>query len=234
VTVKGDQAGVKAVILDFDGVILESLDIKTKAFRELFKDYPEHLERIIRFHLDNSGISRFEKFRVIYRDYLGLPLDEEGLRRLGEAFSEFVYREILRCPFVPGAREFLERFSKHYPLFVVSATPQEELEDIVARRGLRRFFLEVHGSPPGKAESLQGVLLTHGWQPGEVVFVGDAVNDYTAARRVSIPFIARVRPGEPDSFPQDGVLGKVADLAELDRRWASLLRGRGGSGESPA
>ncbi|GAF78578.1 unnamed protein product, partial [marine sediment metagenome] len=32
---------IKAIIFDFDGVIVESSDIKTEAFRELFQDYPQ-------------------------------------------------------------------------------------------------------------------------------------------------------------------------------------------------
>src|SRR5690606_22889470 len=42
-----------AVIFDFDGVILESVKVKTDAFKELFSDYPEHLEAIVAYHENN-------------------------------------------------------------------------------------------------------------------------------------------------------------------------------------
>jgi len=41
---------IKAIIFDFDGVIIESMDVKTKAFTFLFKDYLEHLPEIINLH----------------------------------------------------------------------------------------------------------------------------------------------------------------------------------------
>lgn len=77
----------KAIVFDFDGVILESMDVKTRAFRDLFEDYPEHNDEIVRFHLDNGGMSRFEKFRIIYRDILSLPLSESEFERLSTKFS---------------------------------------------------------------------------------------------------------------------------------------------------
>ncbi len=46
---------LKALIFDFDGVIFESVDIKTRAFREIFKNHPEHLDRITRRQLSNGG-----------------------------------------------------------------------------------------------------------------------------------------------------------------------------------
>ena len=57
----------KAIALDFDGVILESAVIKTQAFSGVFENYPEHLEAIINHHLNNVGVSRYEKFKYIYK-----------------------------------------------------------------------------------------------------------------------------------------------------------------------
>ena len=53
------------IILDFDGVILESVSVKTEAFRTLFSFVPKHVDEIVQFHIDNGGMSRFDKFRYI-------------------------------------------------------------------------------------------------------------------------------------------------------------------------
>src|SRR5215467_1275440 len=63
-----------AVAFDFDGVILESTDIKTAAFRALFADQPDALERILSLHETHGGVSRLVKFDLIYRDILKQPL----------------------------------------------------------------------------------------------------------------------------------------------------------------
>jgi len=216
---------LKAIVFDFDGVILESVNIKTRAFRDLFKDYPDHLESIVRLHLDNTGMSRFDKFKIICADYLGRPPDDGELTRLGEAFSRFVYREILHCPFVPGAYEFLEKRSGQYEMFLASATPQDELSDIVNRRELDRFFEDVYGSPRRKDEILRGILVERRFRPAEVLFIGDAVDDYRYAREACIPFIGRVPGGQANLFPKEHVVGTIEDLHQLDQQWNVVVEG---------
>lgn len=213
---------LKTIVFDFDGVILESLDIKTRAFRELFKSYPEHLDRIEKLHLDKAGVSRFEKFRIIYQDYLGQPIDDDELERLGDEFSRFVYKEILTCPFVPGAHQFLQARAKQYQLFVASGTPQEEIRDIVKRRKLDQFFCGVYGSPRCKREILEGILAENSLQPVEIVFIGDAISDYWGALGASVPFIGRVPQGESHPFQESGVIAIVTDLGHLEKVWGSI------------
>lgn len=68
---------IKAIIFDFDGVIIESAEIKTDAFRTLFAGYPDMLPEIIAHHQKNSGISRYKKFRYIYEKILGQELSAQ-------------------------------------------------------------------------------------------------------------------------------------------------------------
>lgn len=185
----------RAVIFDFDGVILESADIKTEAFLELFAAYPEHREAILRHHLENLGVSRYRKFEWIYSELLGRPLDDEQSRRLGDAFSEIVMEKVLACPFVPGALELLEALHPQSLLFVASGTPQDELELIVERRGLVCYFTEVWGSPRKKREIVRSILARHGLDRRETLFVGDGISDYQTATEVGVHFFARETDG---------------------------------------
>ena len=50
---------IKTIIFDLDGVIIESGEIKTRAFALLFNDYPDELPEIIAYHQKNAGISKF-------------------------------------------------------------------------------------------------------------------------------------------------------------------------------
>lgn len=212
---------IRAIVLDFDGVVLESVDVKTRGFRRLFESYPETVDRIVEFHLQNTGISRFEKFNVIYRDYLGLPLSDEEMETLGRRFAELVLEEVMACEFVPGAFMFLRKYSQDYPTFLASATPTDELRTIVVSRGLQGFFRGIHGYPPGKPAILRGLMAEFGWLPEEVLFVGDSVNDCAAAREAGVQFIGRVADGQQNPFPDN--IDIVQDLAALDRLWPSLV-----------
>jgi phosphoglycolate phosphatase-like HAD superfamily hydrolase len=213
----------KAVLFDFDGVIVESFDIKTEAFRELFADEPEHLPAILKLHRTNGGLSRFAKFELIYRDILCRPLPLAEKNELGRRFADLVMEKVLACPFVPGALEFLQAYSERLPLFVASGTPHEELLDILARRGLAGYFREAHGSPPEKTEIARGILHRYSLAPSEMPFVGDSRNDYQAAVEVGLPFIGRVSPGSPDPFPQADVI-HIKDLVQLETNWLQVLQ----------
>ena len=85
---------IKTIIFDFDGVIVESAEIKTKAFKELFTDYPQKIEEIVQYHLANGGISRYVKFRYIYEQILGQKLSEDTEIKLGKDFSKIVLQKI--------------------------------------------------------------------------------------------------------------------------------------------
>jgi HAD superfamily hydrolase (TIGR01549 family) len=191
-----DNLFLKAVVFDFDGVILESADIKTEAFREMFEAIcPEHIDEVIAYHIENEGISRYAKFRHLFKAFLRREITEQEEHQLGEKFSQLVLNGILHAPFVPGALEFLKEHHSRYRLFVASGTPEDELKGIVAKRGIAGYFQEVHGSPKKKPHVLGDIMTRYGWQAGEVVFVGDAPSDMNAAGATGVHFVARIRGG---------------------------------------
>lgn len=183
---------VRAIVFDFDGVILESADVKTEAFLELYREHgPELVAKVRAHHLANLGISRFKKFAWIAEHLLGKQLSEEESQALGERFSALALQKVLAAPMVPGAQAALEALEGKLPMFVASGTPQGELDLIVDRRGLRRFFLEVWGTPAEKPAIVRDLLARHGLAPTEVLFIGDGLSDHKAASETGLHFLAR-------------------------------------------
>jgi phosphoglycolate phosphatase-like HAD superfamily hydrolase len=202
------------IVFDFDGVIVESLDIKTQAFRTLFQDQPAHVDAIVAFHCAQAGMSRFDKFDLIFRDILKRPLAPATRASLGVRFATLVRQAVEACPEVPGATACLSAHSAAgRPLFVASATPEPELRQIVETRGLARYFQGVYGSPRTKAAIARQILETHGGRPTDWWFVGDAVNDWRAAQAAGMTFVGRVRAGDADEFPAD--IRRIRDLTDL-------------------
>jgi phosphoglycolate phosphatase-like HAD superfamily hydrolase len=207
----------RVVVFDFDGVIVESTDVKDAAYRELFSVHPERLDEIMRLHFDHVGLSRSEQFRMIYEEILGLPFDEAERDRLDRAFSSLVVDAVVACPFVPGTTELLERLHETHALFVASATPEEELREIVRLRGLAPYFRGVYGAPARKTDILQRVLEETGAARSELLFVGDAPSDFAAASEVGVPFAGRLHAGRPSPFPEDRPVVVIDDLHGLFR-----------------
>lgn len=206
----------RIIILDFDGVILESLDIKTKAFLKVFHDYPEHAQEIACYHLQNGGVSRYKKFEYIHKNILRIPLRDGESEELGKRFSEAVVDEMLICPFVEGALEFLEKYSKIATLYIASGTPEEELQYIVEKRGLSKYFKAVYGTPASKTDIIINIIDNEKIKNVDAVFIGDAMADYEAAIASNVPFIARMNDQTPDNPFQIMNLTSVNDLFELD------------------
>jgi HAD superfamily hydrolase (TIGR01549 family) len=209
---------ISTIILDFDGVILESVSVKTEAFRRLFSFVPEHVEEIVQFHKDNGGMSRYDKFRYIYTNILKENLSKDRFEELSEKFAAIVFNEVIKAPFVPGAQEFLKTFYLKIPLYVISATPEEELTRIIQKRDLSHYFGKVFGAPRKKTECISEIKKTTGFSPEFVLFVGDAKNDYEAAKAAGIRFIGRIKPGDENRFEGlTGIDALIPDLYELGR-----------------
>jgi len=192
---------LKAIVLDFDGVILESVDIKTRAFRELFKNYPEHVDDIAAYHLKNGGMSRFKKFAYIYSEILKKPLYEDEIKKLGESFSKIVLSELISCPYVKGAQEFLKEYSNKTNLFIASGTPVDELRYITDKRNISQYFKGIYGTPLTKSEILKKIGLEFGFKNSDLIFIGDSINDYDGAKDAGVLFIARLdKKMQPNPF----------------------------------
>ena len=120
---------IRGIAFDFDGVLVESVDVKTKAYARLFEEYGEGVVlRVVDYHLTNGGISRFVKFRIIYSEILNKPLSEKKFQSLCDEFSNIVVNEVVAAPWVEGAREFLENNKNRYLFFIVSGTQQKSWE----------------------------------------------------------------------------------------------------------
>jgi phosphoglycolate phosphatase-like HAD superfamily hydrolase len=206
---------LKALVFDFDGVILESANVKTEAFCDLYAEHgPDVVARVREYHLANLGISRFIKFEWISQNVFQTPLSPAMKSTLGEKFSSLALSRVLVSPFVPGAKEALDALAGRYEMFVASGTPQEELDMIVDRRGLRALFQEVHGTPRDKPTILNDLMARKGLTADEILFIGDGLSDHDAAVATSVGFLARDTPEFHDKWVRLGVR-REPDLARL-------------------
>lgn len=205
----------QSIIFDFDGVIVESGDIKTNAFADLYQSYGDSIvKEVVRYHKLNGGLSRYKKFRY-FQQYLlkEQPLTQDEEDKLDETFSRLVVEAVIASDSVPGADEFIQIEASRIPLFIASGTPETELNTIVTRRGLDPYFTEVRGSPKLKETLIAEILSAHDLTPERVLMIGDALIDYQSAQVNNLAFLGRVRIGDKNPFPE--YVKTVPDLQSL-------------------
>lgn len=180
------------VFWDFDGVVKESVDVKTRAFERLFAPFgPDVQARVRAHHEANGGMTRAEKI-PLYLRFAGQPVSPERVTELCDAFGALVRDAVIDAPWVPGAERYL-RDNPHGQRFVlVSATPQTEMDHIVDALDLRECFETVFGAPTSKADAIGTTLARAGLAASRTAMIGDASADLEAAAAHGVPFVLRV------------------------------------------
>ncbi|MEK7169834.1 MAG: HAD-IA family hydrolase [Patescibacteria group bacterium] len=209
-------ANVTAIVFDFDNVIALGKDgtgseeIKDAAWPEVFGADWERVRNEFPVFLKKWSGGKGSRF-AIARDallHVGFSGDtEKEVRRLCEDFNQRVQEGILKLGVLPETLEFLEALSKHFPLFINSATPAQAMEETLEKLGIKNLFTEVYGQEGGKEESIRRAMRAVGeTDPERIVFVGDSGTDFEAAKKVGCRFIGvatkrNMWEETPQSFP---------------------------------
>lgn len=214
----------EAFFFDFDGVLADSVEVKTRAFARLFESYgPEVVARVVAHHRYHGGMTRIEKFNHYYHEYLGKSLSSKEMANLCKRFSELVVDEVVAAREIRGAREFLQRWCERLTCFVVSATPEDEIKEIIKRRGIDGYFKEILGAPTSKKKNLETLLAEYDLNPSRCCFFGDAESDYLAARSCGVDFYGVV-PGEDAPLIQaHPEVRWTNDFTDLERKFGIVL-----------
>ena len=212
---------IKAIIFDFDGVILESLDTKTKAFEKLYEPYGSTVsKKVVKHHLENGGISRFDKIEFYHRNYLDKIINDKKVKQLANNFSELVLNEIIQVPFVKGAKQFIKNNYQRYLMFISSATPIDELNYICRKRMISTYFKGVYGSPDSKSKHITSIIKNWSLNKNEMIFIGDSLSDLHAAEAHNLTFIGRLT-NTTNNFVNQKF--KLNDLTELDEIISTIV-----------
>jgi HAD superfamily hydrolase (TIGR01549 family) len=204
----------QAILFDFDGVLAESANVKTEAFEKLYEPYGEQVvKKVIDHHIKHGGISRYKKMELYHSEFLNKNLSKEELNDLAKEYSKLVVTKVIDSIWVPGVKDFLEKYHDKIDMYVVSGTPQEELELIVKKRGMQKYFKGVFGTPATKPEIADNLIKQNGYDKNRVLYIGDSLSDYNDSKKAEIVFLGRVPKGENSIFPDGTEI--ITDFSNL-------------------
>jgi phosphoglycolate phosphatase-like HAD superfamily hydrolase len=179
------------IFFDFDGVIKDSVKVKSESFEKLFLPFGKKVANRIRTHHEgNNGMSRFDKL-PIYIEWAGLNPSQGLIDEYADKFSSLAIQKVIDSKWVDGILSYLENNQKRQQFFLVTATPQKEINYILTTLGIRQYFKEVIGSPTKKSEGIKFLINKHCINRRKSVMVGDSIHDYEASSDNLIDFILR-------------------------------------------
>ena len=181
----------KAIIFDFDGVILDSLKIKDSGFEKIFEAFPVGLvNEFMIYHKQNGGLSRYHKIRYFYEKLLGQSIDEKTVNEYADRFSSLMKSELTNKKYlIPDAINFIRKIHASVRLHIASGTDEKELQFLCKQLGLSEYFVSIHGSPMHKNDLVALILSQNKYEKDEVCLIGDSVNDKEAALINGIQFL---------------------------------------------
>lgn len=174
----------KAVILDMDGVIVDSeihwKSLGDKAMSEFFEGWSD---------VDNRKITGMS-VRNIYRslkDCLRVNITMKEFERKYDEMAKIVYRE--KTKLIPGIMEFMNRLSEDkIPMALVSSSPRFWIDMVMDRFKLRKFFTLIISSDDldGKGKPAPDIFLLAakrlGILPKDCLVIEDSENGVESAK----------------------------------------------------
>jgi len=184
-----DLKRYQSVFFDCDGVILDSNQAKTNAFREVLMNYPkENVDKFIKYHQRNMGISRYGKFREFFSNINPDKDDEALIKKSIKDFSLITRMKLQECKIIPGVIDTLDHLmKKNVECYVVTGGDQEEVRYVFQQRKLDIYFRGIYGSPEDKFSNLKKIISSN--EIKDPVFFGDSKVDLEVAKKYNLDFI---------------------------------------------
>ena len=203
----------KSIIFDFDGVIIDSNNVKDKAFYSIFLDYGKNVASFSHnYHLENRGVSRFDKVEHVIKKF---NLPKKDYKKIISNFSSIVFRGVCESPLVEGIEEFLATNHNNYNFYIISATPTDELLQILEELNLKSYFKNFYGSPNNKKYWLANLTRMNRISVTDSLFIGDAYSDKDAAKKYSIDFCLRLT-GDNNHLIDSDVLYSIENFINFN------------------
>lgn len=181
----------KLIFWDFDGVIKDSVKVKTNAYLNLFPNIQDDIKKKIKnHHLKFGGISRSKKI-PIYLLWAGITVDEKNLLNYTKIFEQNIIQSVISSSWIEGVISALQRKQNRQKFVLVTGTPQSEIEVILSELNIGFYFDFVFGFPAEKDLAIQSIISQFKYNLDDCLLIGDSESDWLASRSTGINFLLR-------------------------------------------
>ncbi|MDO8552238.1 MAG: HAD-IA family hydrolase [bacterium] len=208
-----NQSIIKAIVFDWDGVIVDSMPMIARGIQETAKSYGVHLSV-------DDVLATYMQPRHTFYENLGIKIedfDELNARHATNILKHFSEPKL----FGDVLPALAQLNTKGVRMGVASNDTGPRIPREVKMFGLETFFPEdnIISSRKRKPEKLADMMARFGVKSAELLFVGDLPSDVTAARKVGAlsAAISRHESGKArlKALNPDYLLDSLTDLLKI-------------------
>jgi len=181
---------IKNILFDFDGVILDSMKIRTDGFREIFSSFQKKdVDQLVDFHNKNGGLSRYVKIEYFFKRILNEDIDAQKINEIAARFSKIMRNKLTdKSILIEPTINFIVKNHTTFNFHIVSGSDQNELRFLCEKLKLSGYFVSIFGSPSVKDDLVANIIKNHNYKKSETIIIGDSVNDFNSAKKNKIKF----------------------------------------------
>jgi len=207
----------KAVLFDFDGVVVQSEDVYDRATKKLGEVYDVEIPDS--FYEANRGIAEtlfYERFKSFFQLDIDVPtLQEKGRELLWSEFSSSVH-------YTPGFQQFYAKIRQHVEhVALVTATPRPLVNEIFKNSNIDVDFdfmvtsSDVENTKPAPEPYLKACGL-FGVEPAQALVVEDSPTGLKSATTAGCQAIGITTSCAKDSLKEANfIVDSFGELEEL-------------------
>lgn len=181
----------KTIVLDCDGVVLNSNQTKIDAYYNASKRMggtDAQAQAFVDYHVKLGSIPRNDKIKYYLTEIDPKPITPALFQQFMDTFTVILEETLMQCEIAPGLKA-LKAATSQAKWMLMSGGDQSELRELFPKRDLAHYFeLGIYGGPVKKNEHL-AELIAKGDIQMPALFVGDSKFDHQASTGAGLDFV---------------------------------------------
>jgi len=168
------------IILDFDGVILDSNSIKEKAISEVSNKFLDDTKskEFVDYFTSNNGLPREFKIKKYFND-------EKTYNEVLNQYNSTLNTKLKDANFTINFKIFLKKLNDcDLSPYILSGGDEKEIISLLKNRELLGNFIKILGGPLTKYENIDNLKPN-----GKTLYIGDSKIDYEVANKYNFDFV---------------------------------------------